>query len=146
MATTFNYRFNSILKVKEMTEEDKKNKMAYEQKKLNSEKDKFKILLEKKKSNVDRWNEITKDDNVVRIKDLQKTALYIEKIDDLVDEQSLSVQKQEVNLNESRRQLIEAKKQTKIYEKLKDKDYKHFLANQSKNEANLIDQIVTYKC
>ena len=71
--------------------------------------------------------------------------MYIERINDLVNEQSFSVQKQEGKLNESIRQLVEARKQTKIFEKLKDKDYQHFLDEQSKKEAILIDQIVSYK-
>lgn len=142
---TFNYRFNNILKVKEMTEEDKKNQMAYELTKLNLEEENLKCLLEKKELNICRWNELTKDNNVISIKELKKASMDIEKINSLVDSQTTKVKRQQGVVDESRRQLAEAKKQTKIFQKLKEKDYQRFLEVQSKIEANLIDQLVTYK-
>lgn len=145
MATTFSYRFDNILKLKEKAEEDKINQLAKDQKKLDTEKKSLQSLLEKKECNLDKWKEITKDNNVVSIKDLQKASMAIQNINQQVNSQCVTVKKQEMMLNETRIQLIEAKKQTKIFEKLKEKDYENFQSIQLKNEANLIDQLVTFK-
>lgn len=145
MAMTFSYRFNNILKIKEKTEEDKINQLASDQKRLDKEKKSLQLLLDKKDCNLSKWKEITRDNNVVSIKDLQNASMNIQSINHLVENQSVTVKKHESKLNESRNQLIEAKKQTKIFEKLKEKDYDHFKNIQLKNEATLIDQLVTFK-
>ncbi|SNR89807.1 flagellar FliJ protein [Anaerovirgula multivorans] len=145
MAMTFSYRFNNILKIKEKTEEDKINQLASDQKRLDKEKNSLQLLLDKKDCNLSKWKEITRDNNVVSIKDLQNASMDIQSINHLVENQFVTVKKHELKLNESRNQLIEAKKQTKIFEKLKEKDYDYFKNIQLKNEATLIDQLVTFK-
>ncbi len=145
MAMNFNYRFSTILKVKELLEEKKKNHLAKELRQMKIEKDKLNVLLNKKESNLLKWDEITKDNKVTSIKELQNSAMHIENINRLVDVQTFSVQNQKIKLDETRQKLVEAKKQTKIFEKIKEKDYEEFLDEQAKQEALVVDQLVTYK-
>lgn len=144
MAKLFNYRFQNILKVKEILEDQRKHQVAQEQKQLFLEKERLKLLIKKRENNIEKWKEITKDSNIVKIKELQETAMYIDKINDFIDGQSDIVNQQKENVNIARTELVEAKKQTKIFEKLKEKDYERFLERQSKREMMLTDQIVTY--
>ncbi len=144
MAKLFNYRFQNILKVKEILEDQRKHQVAQEQKQLFLEKERLKLLIKKRENNIEKWKEITKDSNIVKIKELQETAMYIDKINDFIDGQSDIVNQQKENVNIARTELVEAKKQTKIFKKLKEKDYERFLERQSKREMMLTDQIVTY--
>ncbi|SES67397.1 flagellar FliJ protein [Natronincola peptidivorans] len=145
MTEKFSYRFNNILKIKEKIEEDKKHIFASEQKRLEIEKKSLETLFIKRENTIDKWNKTINNDNIVKISALQRASADIDYLKKALTEQKTRVEKRQEKLNESRKELIEAKKQTKIFEKLKEKDYEVFKILQSKNEAALIDQLVTYK-
>lgn len=145
MAVKFNYRFQNILKIKEKIEESKKYQLASTQQHFRKEKGKLDSLLEKKRQNIDKWNAITNDNKVVKIKELQNSSTRLQMVNDLIERQENVVKKCETKLNHHRNELIEAQKQTKIFEKIKEKDFEVFQIQQDKDEAALIDQLVTYK-
>ena len=91
------------------------------------------------------WNNLAENNQVIQIKDFKDSATTLEMINDLIKNQEKAVEKCEVKLNEHRHELIEAKKERKIFEKIKEKDFEEFKIQQNKIEMALIDQIVTYK-
>ncbi|MCC5912027.1 MAG: flagellar export protein FliJ [Clostridiaceae bacterium] len=145
MTMKFTYRFNNVLSLKEKLEENKKYEFATSKKKYDEENEKLNILFQKKEAMMDRWRGITESNHVVTIKELQNSSMNIKMVDDLVEKQKRAKEYQEENLNECRQRLVEAKKQTKIFEKLKEKDYEKFKDIISKSEASIIDQLVSYK-
>ncbi|AOY77318.1 flagellar export protein FliJ [Clostridium formicaceticum] len=145
MAENFVYRFNHILKIKEKIEESKKYQFADVQKDLEKEKSNLAMLIKKRESIIESWNNKTKQNNIVKIKALQDCSNNIQLVEDLIKKQVAKVKNHELRLNQARGELIEAKKQTKTFEKLMEKDYETFVNTQLKNEANLVDQLVTYK-
>ncbi|AKL95481.1 flagellar export protein FliJ [Clostridium aceticum] len=145
MAENFVYRFNHILRIKEKIEESKKYEFADLQKHLEKEKSDLNKLMEKKQFVIEHWNEKTQQDSIVTIKTLQDCSNNFQLVNNMIEKQAIKVKSYEWKLNQARVELVEAKKQTKIYEKLKEKDREVFISEQLKNEANLIDQLVTYK-
>ncbi|SDK45313.1 flagellar export protein FliJ [Natronincola ferrireducens] len=141
----FTYRFNSILKIKEKIEEEKKYALASQQRTCDMEKENLNRLLEKKNAITSKKNQLTRNNNIVKIRELKNASQDIQFINDLIDNQTIRVEQQEKRVVGCREELIVAKKQKKIYEKIMEKDYQNFKQQEFKKEAAFIDQLVTYK-
>ena len=145
MAGKFKFRFQNVLKIKEKTEESKKYQLASTQQYFSREKDKLDYLLQKQEKSISKWDEITDENKIIKIKDLQNASTQLQMVNDLVEAQENVVKKYEKKLDGHIKELVEAKQKRKTFEKIKEKDFKIFKEEQEKLETALIDQIVTYK-
>jgi len=145
MAGKFKFRFQNVLRIKEKIEESKKYQLASTQQHFSREKNKLDYLLQKKEKNINKWNEVSNGNKIIKIKDLQNASTQLQMLNDLIDEQESVVEKIEKKLTNHIKELVEAKQERKTFEKIKEKDFEIFKEEQEKLEAALIDQIVTYK-
>ena len=145
MAGKFKFRFQNVLRIKEKIEESKKYQLASTQQHFSREKNKLDYLLQKKEKNINKWNEVSNGNKIIKIKDLQNASTQLQMLNDLIDEQESVVEKIEKKLTNHIKELVEAKQERKTFEKIKEKDFEIFKEEQEKLEVALIDQIVTYK-
>lgn len=143
MANQFTFRFESILNVKEKMEEDKKNKLGLATKKMEEERQNLYQLMQKKENIIKDMQEKTK--SVLKIKELQNASYKMQLVQNLIDVQVKVLEDCKEQTNKCRNELIEAKKQKKIFCKLKENDFEHFQYLVKKDEEKFIDQLVTYK-
>ncbi|MGV8146346.1 MAG: flagellar export protein FliJ [Alkaliphilus sp.] len=139
----FIFRFQTVLNVKEKQEEVKKYDVGFATKKHRKESDSLEFMEKNKEKMIIKWREETK--KRLKIKDLRQFADEFEYIKNKINMQNKIVRESEERVKKEIELLVEAKKQRKIFDKLKEKDYDDFKYDSLKAEAMLVDQIVTFK-
>ncbi|MBM7613658.1 flagellar export protein FliJ [Alkaliphilus hydrothermalis] len=143
MARRFSYRFETILNLKEKNEENEKNNLGIATKSLLQEEEHLTSLLQ-------RRHEVASEIRInsqkkLQIRDLQHYALKLEFIDGQINQQRTNVNQWENKVDQCRLQLMEAKKQTKIFNRIKEKDFEDHHYMELKDEEMFIDQLVSFK-
>lgn len=139
----FVFRFGTILNTKEKIEDDRKNKLGISMKRLASEKEHLQMLFKKKDDMINQWQE--RSENVIKISDLRNLSNSLDIMRNIIDKQLNVVEESKTDTEIKRKDLLEASKQKKVFEKLKEKDYEEHKYNQLKKEYALTDEIVSYK-
>lgn len=139
----FTFRFDTILTTKEKIEDDRKNKLGISMQKLASEQNQLEKLSHKKNNLINNLEESLQ--KTVEVSELRNLSYNLDMIQDIIDKQTQVVEQLELETENRRKDLIEASKQKKVFEKLKEKDYEEYKYNQLKKEYALTDQIVCYK-
>ncbi|HZX20831.1 MAG TPA: flagellar export protein FliJ [Clostridia bacterium] len=139
----FIFRFNTVLNVKEKIEDDRKNKLGVSMRKLAVEQNKLNKLFYKKDDLVHNLEE--KMQNTIKIEELRNLSYNLDMMQNIISKQIGVVEQSELETENRRKDLIEASKQKKVFEKLKEKDYEEHKYNRLKEEYALTDEIVCYK-
>ncbi len=141
--TQFHYRLQSVLNVREQLEDDAKNKLAGQVRKLNEEEKRLKTIHgEKDKCFA---NIVKMSGEGVNVAKLCQYNHYLSSINGRLDQQVQSVNQATQNVDIHREKLIEAAKDKKILETLKEKELQTFLQEQLKKEEKRIDEVLSYK-
>lgn len=139
----FIFRFDTVLSVKEKIEDDKKNKLGISMQKLATEQDKLDTLCYKKDDLICNLEE--KMQATIEVRELRNFSSNLDMMQNIIDRQAEVVEQSELETENRRKDLVEASKQKKVFEKLKENDYEKHRYNQLKKEHALTDQIVCYK-
>lgn len=139
----FIFRFDTILSTKEKIEDDRKNKLGISMQKLAVEQRHLETLFQKKSDLINNWKEKTQ--KTVKVSELRNLSQNLDLMQSIIDKQSMVVEQSELEAENRRKDLLEASKQKKVFEKLKEKDYEEHKYNQLKKEDALTDEIVCYK-
>lgn len=138
----FKFRLQKILNLKEKAEENKKNEISVVLKEISEKEEEIKKL------NIDRDKEIltrkklnSEGSTINKIIDINNFIEYIEKEIDVANEE-LQVLNNKLKIKQN--EYLEAQKEKKSFEKLKEKDLKKYKEEEAKEEAKVIDQIVTF--
>ena len=141
--THFRYRLQSILNIREQVENNAKNKLAGQVRKLNEEQKTLKTIYgEKDKCFANIVKVSNEGVNVTR---LCQYTHYLSSINCRLDQQIENVNKVSQDVDIHREKLIEAAKDKKILETLKEKKLLEFLQEQLKKEEKRIDEVLSYK-
>lgn len=142
MILAFKFRLQKILNLKEKAEENKKNEISVVLKEISEKEEEIKKL------NIDRDKEIltrkklnSEGSTINKIIDINNFIEYIEKEIDVANEE-LQVLNNKLKIKQN--EYLEAQKEKKSFEKLKEKDLKKYKEEEAKEEAKVIDQIVTF--
>lgn len=138
----FRYKMQNILEIKEKMEEQEKQQFALQRQKLNEEEDKL-SLLENERERLILEGEAMRHGtiNVLNIKENTAAKQYQE---ELIKKQVMMVKTAQKNVEIARIRMQKAVQEREIHEKLKDKAFQEFLAEESKAEAKEIDQLTSY--
>lgn len=132
----------SLLNLKLSLENKKKEELGHAITLLKLEKDKL-FQLENKRNNViDLYKKGSKDKIfVLELKNYNNYLLFIKKT---IEEQLLIIKKAEINVEQKREEFINATKERKILDKLKEKHYENYLYEVKQEEQKIVDEIVSY--
>ena len=139
----FNFKLQSVLDLKIQMEDNKKNEFGSAVKKLENEKKLLENIKLEKEENINAFSNELK--NKAKVWTLRQINGYISLL-----EQKIEVQKENVNkasdiVDKKREELLEAVKERKIMDKLKEKEYCLFLKQELKEEQKIIDEIISFK-
>ena len=143
MKNKFTFRFQTILDIKERLEDDKKSQLGTATQYFQQETNRLQTYIEKKDTVNKEFTELTQQ--VVTIKELQKFGTKQEFMQRQIENQNMLVKNCENHMNNCRLELVEAKKQTMIFDKLKEKAQEQFKQMLLKEEELFVDQIVSYR-
>ncbi|MBR1445138.1 MAG: flagellar export protein FliJ [Firmicutes bacterium] len=139
----FKFRLQSYLNVKEKIEDQKKLDYGKALNKLEEEK-KEKVLLENEKNmNIHKFRESI--ESGIKPLELQNYNNYIEYMKKKIAEQDIVIDIAKQNVEKCRTELVEAMKNRKMLETLKDKDREEYNKEQLLAEQKIVDEIVSYQ-
>lgn len=138
----FSFRYQRILEMHIETENDYKNKLGKVNKEI--------IDIEKKLEQYENKNIaflLSVEESMkigitaLKLQSIESNKFFlVNSIENIKYEIKMLIQKR----IEIQKQLIEANKQRKVMEKLKEKEYNNYLELEAIEESKVIDQIVTY--
>ena len=139
----FVYKMQSLLNVKSKLEDQAKNEYSAAQARLREEQDRLRILYERLEGYIEEGRDLrSKTLNVI---DLRSNTEAQERIKDFIELQKIEVKKAEDVVEEARIKLVEAQKERKTQEKLRERAFDEFLLEIKKEENKEVDELVSYK-
>jgi len=139
----FNFKLQSVLDLKIQMEDNKKNEFGSAVKKLENEKKLLENIKLEKEENINAFSNELK--NKAKVWTLRQINGYISLLEQKIEVQKENVNKASVIVDKKREELLEAVKERKIMDKLRDKEYDLFLKEQLKEEQKIIDEIISFK-
>jgi flagellar protein FliJ len=138
----FNFKLEKVLDYKKIIEIDKKGEYGKAKQKLIKEEN----VLE----NYNRYKDNIKNErnlsiDKTNIANLKLYNDYLLDIDRRILEQEKIVDKTKEKLEIAKDELLEATKEKKTFERLKENRYEEYLYSMKKEEEKIIDTIVTFK-
>lgn len=138
----FNFKLERVLNYKETLENEKKSKFAQAKQKLAKEESllddyyKHKNLIVKEKNSVS---------NKIKAGELVLYNSYIDTINKRIENQKIIVTRTKGELEKAKDEMINAVKEKKIFQKLKENKYQEYIYQLGKEEEKIIDSLVSYK-
>ncbi len=139
----FKFRLQSYLNVKEKIEEQRKLEYSKAIAKLEEEKMKMDFLIKQKSDTINNFkSSLEMRINPQLYNDYNN---YIEALKKEIEIQNSLVKKAEAFVEERRKALVEAVKERKILDKLKENKKIDYTKEEILKDAKLVDEIVSYK-
>ena len=139
----FRYRMQNILNVKEKLETQAKNEFAIAAAKEREEEEKLNALRARRDGYEAELKGLVGDAlNVTSIKEAED-ALEVIKYHVRMQELNLAAARQELEV--ARQKLTVAMQDRKTHEKLKEKQFEQFVAEEAAKESKEIDELVSYR-
>lgn len=139
----FIFNMQSLLNIKEKLEDKSKTEYGKALNKLEEEKNILLSLENKKRENILSFKQSISLS--VKPNYIDSINKYISFIDKKIEEQQENIDKAKKFVEEKRLQLLEAIKQRKVLEALKEKEKENYFKEELKREQKVIDEIVSYK-
>ena len=139
----FRFQFQSILDLKIRLEDLKKAKLGEATEILNVEMEKLAILIEEKKNQFRLMKE--KSNNGFTPKELISYNNYMERLKKSISIQELVVEKARKAVEKARLELVEAAKERKMFETLKEKKMEEYWEEYYRKEQITLDEIASYR-
>lgn len=129
----FNFRLQNILNLKVRLENQQKLSFAAAQKKLNEEEEKLEALYVRKTEYEDEARELRA--SKLNVADILESETAIVRIMEYIDEQKAQVRLCEQKVEKEREKLVEAMRERKTYERLREKAFEEFMSEQNHAEG-----------
>lgn len=138
----FIFKYERILDVRIALENELKNNLGKVNKIILDKEDELEIAIGDNNSYFRYVEEIMKDG--VRAADLRSVEHHKEYLNSKITGIKQAINTLVAKRTEIQRDLVEANKQRKVMEKIREKDYEEYLDLEAAEEAKVIDEIVTY--
>lgn len=138
----FNFKLEKVLNYKETVENEKKTKFAQIKQRLHKEESLLDDYYKQKKSIIEEKNSFNEN---IKAGELYLYNLYIDTINKKIERQKSIILKTKEELNKAKDEMLNAVKEKKIFEKLKENKYEEFISEQEKEEEKIVDNLVSYK-
>lgn len=138
----FRYKMQNILDIKLKMEEQEKQQFALQRQRLNTEEEKMEALRLEEQRLIEEGEKMRHGTiNVLNIKENTQAKQYQE---ELINQQQVRVKAAQKNVEIARIRMQKAVQEREIHEKLKEKAFEEFLAEENMAEAKEIDQLTSY--
>lgn len=143
MSKNYSFRFESILNLKDKVEESKKNEFGLAVRKLDLEKNNLNLLKDQRQEMIESFN--IKSKNITTVQEYRNLSNNLQILDKNINKQKSIIMRHESEVDKCKVALINAKRETKIFQKIKENDLIDFKYMESKHEEMLIDHFVSFK-
>lgn len=141
--SVFRFRMQNILDMKEKLEEQAKTEFAQAQRKLNEEQELLAEVVKRKEDYIAEGIRLRNE--AISVREILDNKSAIEYTQNLEKEQRLAVNVAQKAVDAASRRMMEARAQTKTYEKLKEHAFEEFMQEENRAESKEIDQLNSYR-
>lgn len=140
----FRFKLQSVLEFKEKKEEEEQREFASKKEILLKEERKLKSLKDLQEA---RRQELTQKSakGLLNVSEIKMYHEHQKKLAKDIAAQNIRVQQAQADVEWQRQKLLEAMKERKTYEELKEKHRQAFVAEEEAEERKLLDEIATTK-
>lgn len=139
----FRYRMQNILSVKEKLETQARNEFAIAAAQEREEEEKLNALIDRRDAYELRLKELC--GSVLDVREIREAEDGLEVIKYHVSQQRLNLAAARQELEVARSKLTAAMQDRKTHEKLKEKQFAEFMAEEAAKESKEIDELVSYR-
>ncbi|MCR4961102.1 MAG: flagellar export protein FliJ [Lachnospiraceae bacterium] len=129
----FNFRLQSVLNIRISLEEQQKMEFAAARRRLDEEEERLELLKRRKAEYEEEGRRLR--DRSLNVKDIIDNETAIERIKEYIADQTERVHAAERDLETERIKLVEAVKERKTYERLREKAFEEFVAEENHKEG-----------
>ena len=135
---SYNFQLENILEWRSKIEKEVVEKFALVQRELEDQKEILnKLILE--------HTEAKKNKRCRTIFEMQQQFIYIEDLEEKMDSKVIHIDKIKIKLEKARQELLEAQKDRKVMENLKERDFERHMHEVKHKEQNELDEIGTLR-
>lgn len=138
----FRYRMQSILDIKLKLEESAKQIFAEKQAELNRQEQVLEEIIQRKALYEEERLKLLS--GLLDFVEINENRNAIFKLDDLIAEQRVNVEKARKEMEKARAELTEIMQDRKAQESLKEKAFEAFLEEEKANESKEVDELTSY--
>jgi len=139
----FTFRLQSYLGVKEQLEEQKKNEYGQALRRVEEEKQKKRLMEEERARMIVTFKESLT--TAINPADIRRYNNRLELLKNRIKEQQERIVEAEAAAELRRLELVEAMKERKMLEAVKEKSYETYLEEEKRAEQRVVDEIVSYQ-
>lgn len=139
----FVYRMQSVLNIKQQTENQTKMEFAVAQAELNKQLDILQEYIDRKAAYLQEAEDLRNDESL-KLQDILDNQYATAQMDVMIKHQSMVVQKEEQKVERVRIKLTRNIQERKMQETLRDRAYAEFLEEQKQEEAKENDQRTSF--
>lgn len=140
----FRFRLQTVLELKQKIEDEEKKKLAELLKVQAEEERKLKYLQDLEVQKRYELKEKQKEGGI-DVEELKLYSYLLKKMANDIVNQKLRLQEIYIRVEEQREILLEATKEKKTYEKLKERHHERFVQEEEEEERKLIDELSTIR-
>jgi flagellar FliJ protein len=139
----FSFRYDKILQVRIDKENEVKNKLGKINMLIHEKESELTSVIDQNKSFLEDVNSAMSEG--ILASDMQAIRYNKEFLKNKIDSVSHELQVLKAEQKRVQNELIEANKQRKVMEKLKEKELENYKELEAQEESKMVDQIVTYQ-
>ena len=139
----FVFRLQSVLTLKSRLEEQQRNAFATARRRVDEEEEKLNNLYGRLSFYEDEGRRMLTEDSL-HVRDIIDNEHAINTVKDYIEDQKLAVQKAEELLEIERLKLVDAMKERRTYERLREKAYDDYLEEEKRAEGIVNDEHNSY--
>ena len=141
--SVFRFRMQSILDMKAKLEEQAKIEFAQAQQKLTEEQELLEQIIRRKEDYIQQGIRLRNEN--IDVQEILDNKNAIEYTENLEKEQRLAVNVAQKALDAATRRMMDARAQTRTYEKLKEHAFEEFLKEMEAADQQEINELVTFR-
>lgn len=139
----YKYKMQGILNIKEKLENQAKQDFANANLKLLEEEELLANIIKRKEEYLEEGKRLRM--SVIDPVALEKNKLAVEVLEDEREKQEREVVLARKNVEVQRKKMMDARTETKTYEKLKEKDFDEFMSEEGRKESKEIDELNSFR-
>lgn len=139
----FKFRLESVLNIKQKVEDLKKNEFGKAMAQLAMAKQKKVEMINERASCIEGFRQDI--DRAIDPTSFAQYNLYIDRLKGLIIKQDMVIEKANLFAEKKRQELVEAMRDKKTLETLKENEYNEFIIEEKKEEQKMIDEVVSYR-
>lgn len=141
--SVFRFRMQSILDMKAKLEDQAKIEFAQAQQKLTEEQELLDRIIQRKEEYIVQGIRLRNES--IDVQEILDNKSAIEYTQNLEKEQRLAVNVAQKAVDAATKRMMDARAQTRTYEKLKEHAFEEFLQEENRAESKEIDQLNSYR-